>query len=105
MADGTVLWTVEVPDGYRLDGQESDVQPTHPAGQSLRRAAAQLYFSAVLAEQVSEMTDGRAADQLLAAQERFYRYCSQAEYQLSRMGVANSDTGPEGPLFEGVLQF
>src|SRR5262249_32647692 len=70
VADGTVLWTVQVPDGYRLDRQEGEVQPAHPAGQDLRRAAAQIHLSEVLAEQARLATNGRAADQLLAAQER-----------------------------------
>jgi hypothetical protein len=102
--DGRTLWTVHVPAGYRLRRIEGPAQAAHAAGQDLRRAAAHLRLSTLLAEQALGDADSPAGQQLRAAQERFYRSCRQAEYRLAQAVDPLDDRGLDGQSLADWLQ-
>jgi hypothetical protein len=77
------LWTVQVPPGYHLVPSDKGAVPDDAAGQDLRHAAAHLHLSRLLAEQATGQIDAAVGQQLLAAQEDFYRSCRYAEYRLA----------------------
>jgi hypothetical protein len=78
-----VLWTVHVPAGYRLNKSEGNATAVGAVRQDLWRAEAELRLSKLLAERAQGGAGDAFRPQLRAAQERFYRYCRQAEYHLA----------------------
>ncbi len=85
-ANGDTVWTVHVPSGYRILPEAGETATDSAAGQDLRRANAQLLLSGLLSGHAIGKTDDTLGQQLLSAQERFYRYCRYAEYQLDLQG-------------------
>src|SRR5262249_28364285 len=102
-AGGPVVWSVEVPAGYRAAGSpQRDGAPRAASSASLdvRRAEAQLRISEVVARR------GRGdagSPTLVAAQRRFYHYCRLAECELGTHG-AGTDLGPGGQSVAEWLQ-
>ncbi|HLN30033.1 MAG TPA: hypothetical protein VK395_19985 [Gemmataceae bacterium] len=88
-------WIIQVPSGYRVVQHDRNVQPEVAVNGSLRRAAAQLYLSGFLADRASEGADRILEQQLLNAQENFYRYTSQAQLALTRKGAPAAAGGTD----------
>jgi hypothetical protein len=83
VADGPVMWTVDVPAGHGFgDVVNGAVRPASRAGMELRRAEAQLRLSAALAQKAHGRGDAFAG-QLAAAQRRFYQALRNAEHWLA----------------------
>jgi len=100
------VWIIQVPTGYRVAQHDRRVQPEAAANAFLRRAAAQLYLSGFLADRASEGADSLLEQQLLSAQESFYRYTSQAQLALARKAapVAGGGTTNSARLEELLTQ-
>jgi hypothetical protein len=81
--EAPVLWTVYVPAGYRLLTPGVRAPAARAIKQDLWRAEAQLRLSGLLAERARSSSGEAFRPQLRAAQERFYRFCRQAEYHLA----------------------
>jgi hypothetical protein len=92
--DGPAVWTVYIPTGYEMVASDSPRPlpgPARSAKAALFRADAKLRVSAALTETARE---GVAAP-LVAAQQRFYFYCRQAEQALQDANESQ-ETGPSG---------
>jgi hypothetical protein len=94
------LWTLYVPAGYHLEppgGRPRLVRPATAAGHDLRRAAALLEFSTLLAGRLAGgAADPDAARQLQEVQERFLHRCRLAEARLTLPTGPAADGGPRG---------
>src|SRR5262249_36483602 len=105
-ADGPAVWTVQVPAGYQAAAPAAATAGA--AALDLRRAEAQLRLSEVLADQARARGDGPAAqvlaDQLAAAQKRFYHFLGHAGHGLALAPESASDPGPGGQTLAGWLQ-
>jgi hypothetical protein len=106
VADGPVVWSVQVPAGYsarprgRGDAGSEAGRPASRAALELRRAQAQLRLSEALARQAQGRGDA-FAPQLAAAQWRFYQFARYAEHWLAPAATPVPDLGPDGQsLFE-----
>jgi hypothetical protein len=100
---GPVVWSVAVPAGYRASGGlpgDGASWGTTSATVDVRRAAAQLRLSEVLARRGHGES---GSPQLAAAQRRFYRSCRLAECELATQG-AGTDLGPGGQSVADWLQ-
>jgi hypothetical protein len=86
------LWTVEVPDGYRL---RLAPVPAPAALLELYRADALLRLSKLLVES-SLVAEGAPEGPLFRAQREFYACCLRAETALKRHGGAAPGKGPAG---------
>jgi hypothetical protein len=77
------LWTVYQPIGYHVVQSDAGALSEDVGALDLRRAAALLQMSGVLAERLAAKASDRLLRQLADAQEQFYRSCHAAESQLS----------------------
>jgi hypothetical protein len=82
--DPTAIWTVQVPEGYRVAEDQKWNTPgfLSPVARTLRRAEAQMRLSAALVQSAPGGSPSQAV-QLSAAQRRFYRLVRLAEQELS----------------------
>ncbi|MBY0522421.1 MAG: hypothetical protein K2R98_03445 [Gemmataceae bacterium] len=97
VAEGPVVWTVQVPPGYQLGrGARNDPDTSSAAGMDLWRAAAQLRLAIKLIERSREEGEPLPLAQLNGVRDRFDRLCRQAEYRLGLPGPTQRGTGPEG---------
>jgi hypothetical protein len=87
VTDGPVMWTVDVPAGYVVDGAAHEAaRPLSRAGLELLRAEAQMRLSAELARKAHGNGDAPTG-QLTAAQRRFYQSWHNAEHWLATAGA------------------
>jgi hypothetical protein len=103
VADVPPVWTVDIPPGFRVDAgvlRKEAGRSVGAAGQDLARASAQLRLITFLADQIRAGAGAPLPAQLLAAQERFFWYCRQAEYRLALAGgpAAEGERGPHHQL-------
>jgi hypothetical protein len=81
--EAPVLWTLYVPAGYRVIAPGARAPAARAVKHDLWRVEAQLRLSGLLAERTRSSSGEAFRSQLRAAQERFYRFCRQAEYHLA----------------------
>jgi hypothetical protein len=79
-------WAVTLPTGYVVSPSTTGAVADSAIGWELRRAAAQVHLSGVLAEDTRGKADA-SAQQLVAAQEEFYRCCHTVATWLATMDV------------------
>lgn len=96
VASGPVLWTVDVPPGYRADASAEAVRavPADAIGQELRRATAELRLCQLLGDQFRSNVNSSNRTQLVVARDRFERACRRAELLLKLS--PGTERGPEG---------
>src|SRR5207244_12542255 len=75
------LWTIQIPPGYRLAASQAGLMLANATEQELGRAAAMLEISRELSAAAATRTIPSA--DLVAAQERFYRFCRYAQERLT----------------------
>jgi hypothetical protein len=98
----SALWTVYIPTGYQVLPSDSQMRRLSAAGRDLRRAAARLALSRLLA--TSRRLEGTAREQLIQVQQQFYRLCRYADHELDLARGDLPDTGPQGQALSEWLQ-
>jgi len=79
--DPPTLWTIYVPAGYEIYSPTSASNTMPAAEHDMRRAEAQLQFSALLADRISGGAGESFKGQLFTAQEQFYRLLRTAKHR------------------------
>ncbi|MFL5241343.1 MAG: hypothetical protein ACJ8FY_04490 [Gemmataceae bacterium] len=80
VVDGPAVWTGTVPPNIEKDGP---ADPLAPGRTDLARAEAQARLTSILAESAQRGTPSNTPH-LSVAQNRFYRYCRFAEYEINQ---------------------
>jgi hypothetical protein len=105
--NGPVLWTVYVPAGFGVADRENAAgQKAHPiaaAERLLVRARAQFRIAALVAPQVHG-PDAAAANQFLAAEQRFFRLCGSIECELAQPASAGNLSDDDRQRLSDQLQ-
>jgi hypothetical protein len=102
-ADVPTTWTIHVPAGYQLGGS-GGATPASAAVASLYRAQAEARVTELLLARIQGTGGEALVPQLRLTQERFYRYCREAEYQLAAPGASTVPGVRDPPAWLATLK-